>query len=165
MMMHFKKPLILFCILCLTVVSAFVIFNQTSAPNIIFTTITGQKMSMASLQNKAVLVSFWATDCTSCNKEMPDLLNIYKDYKSKGFEIIAVAMPYDPPAQLQNYVTQKRLPFPVVHDGYGDVTEAFGGIEVTPTAFLFGKQGKRLNHTIGILDFKKLRSTLDKELS
>jgi len=92
-------------------------------------------------------------------------VNVYKDYKSKGFEIIAVAMPYDPPAQLQNYVTQKHLPFPVVHDGYGDVTEAFGGIEATPTAFLFGKQGKRLNLTIGILDFKHLRSTLDKELS
>jgi thiol-disulfide isomerase/thioredoxin len=120
---------------------------------------------MASLQNKAVLVSFWATDCMSCIKEMPDLVNIYKDYKSKGFEIIAVAMPYEPPAQLQNYVTQKRLPFPVVQDGYGDVTQAFGGIDATPTAFLFGKQGKRLNVTIGTLDFKSLRLTLDKELS
>jgi peroxiredoxin len=165
MMMQFKKPIILFCILCFAAALAYVFFKQTSAPDITFTTITGQKMSMASLQNKAVLVSFWATDCTSCNKEMPDLVNIYNDYKSKGFEIIAVAMPYDPPAQLQNYVTQKHLPFPVVQDGYGDVTQAFGGIEATPTAFLFGKQGKRLNLTIGILDFKNLRRTLDKELS
>jgi peroxiredoxin len=165
MMMQFKKPIILFFILCFAVASAYVFLKQASAPNITFTTIRGQKMSMASLQNKVVLVSFWATDCTSCNKEMPEMVNVYKDYKSKGFEIIAVAMPYDPPAQLQNYVTQKRLPFPVVHDGYGDVTAAFGGIDATPTAFLFGKQGKRLNHTIGILDFKRLRNTLDKELS
>jgi peroxiredoxin len=162
---RFQKHLLLFCLLCLMAVMGYVLFKPSTAPNITFTTITGEKVRMASLQNKVVLVSFWATDCQSCNKEMPELVNTYKDYKSKGFEVIAVSMPYDPPAQLINYVTQKNLPFLVVHDSYGDVTKSFGDIEATPTAFLYGKHGKRLQQTIGILDFKNLRATLDKELS
>ena len=150
--------------LCLLAVLAFSLLNKPVAPEMTFTTIKGEKISLASLKGKVVLVSFWATDCRSCNKEMPDLVNTYNAYKAKGFEVIAVAMPYDPPAQVLNYVTQKNLPFPVMHDGFSEASQAFGGINATPTAFLFDKQGKRLDRTVGILDFAKLHVTLNKEL-
>ena len=58
----------------------------------------------------------------------------------------------------------KKLPFPVMHDGFSEATQAFGDINATPTAFLFDKNGQRLQRTIGILDFAKLRATLDREL-
>jgi len=151
-------------LLCLLAVLAFSLLNKPVAPEMTFTTIKGEKISLASLKGKVVLVSFWATDCRSCNKEMPDLVNTYNAYKAKGFEVIAVAMPYDPPAQVLNYVTQKNLPFPVMHDGFSEASQAFGGINATPTAFLFDKQGKRLDRTVGILDFAKLHVTLNKEL-
>jgi thiol-disulfide isomerase/thioredoxin len=138
--------------------------NKPTAPSVVFTTITGQKISMADLKGKVVLVNFWATDCPSCVKEMPDLINTYNDYKAKGFEVISVAMPYDPPAQVHNYATQKALPFPVMHDGFSEITQAFGGVKITPTAFIFDKQGKRLQHTIGMLDFASLRQLLESEL-
>ena len=159
-----KKFLLPLGLLCALVALAFGLLNQPAAPDVTFTTITGEKISMVSLKGKMVLVSFWATDCRSCIKEMPDLVNTYNAYHAKGFEVIAVAMPYDPPAQLQNYVTQKKLPFPVMHDGFSEVTRAFGGINATPTAFLFNKQGKRLYRKTGILDFENLRTTLNKEL-
>ncbi len=159
-----KKFLAPLGLLCLLAVLAFSLLHKPAAPEMTFTTIKGEKISMASLKGKVVLVSFWATDCRSCNKEMPELISTYNTYKSKGFEVIAVAMPYDPPAQLLNYVTQKALPFPVMHDGFSEASQTFGGINATPTAFLFNKQGERLDHTIGILDFEKLRATLDREL-
>jgi len=51
-----------------------------------------------------------------------------------------------------------------MHDGFGEVTQSFGGVNATPTAYLFDKQGKQLEKTTGILDFAKLRATLDKAL-
>ena len=75
-----------------------------------------------------------------------------------------MAMPYDPPAQVLNYVTQKALPFPVMHDGFGEIIKQFDGVNLTPTAYLFDKQGKRLQYTVGALDFEKLNQLLDKEL-
>jgi thiol-disulfide isomerase/thioredoxin len=139
--------------------------QKTHAPDIVFTTINNQKISMASLKGKVVLVNFWATDCPSCVQEMPHLVDIYKAYKADGFEVINIAMQYDPPAQVLNYVTQKALPFPVMHDGFGAMDKAFGGVNVTPTAFIFDKQGNRLLQTTGVLDFASLKQLLEIELA
>jgi peroxiredoxin len=146
---------------------AFLVFNLTKsqpAPDVTFTTILGKKISMVSLKGKVVLVNFWATDCSVCVSEMPDIVNTYNTYKDRGFEVIAIAMPYDPPAQLLNYVTQKGLPFPVMHDGFGQMILAFGGVPATPTAYIFDKQGRRIQYTTGRLDFASLHKLLDKEL-
>ena len=159
-----KKLIVPFAILALL---AFLVFNLSwnpQAPDVTFTTIQGKQISMANLKGKVVLVSFWSTDCSICVKEMPSLVNAYNAYKTKGFEVIAVAMPDDPPAQVLNYATQKALPFPVMHDGFSEITNKFGGINLTPTAYIFDKQGKRLQHTVGEMDFAKLNQLLDREL-
>lgn len=163
-MLKQKKIVIPFAILVLL---AFLIFNLTKsqlAPDVTFTTIQGKEISMASLKGKVVLVNFWATDCGVCVEEMPDLINTYNAYKAKGFEVIAIAMPYDPPAQVLNYATQKALPFPVMHDGFGKMIMRFGGVPATPTTYIFDKEGKHLQYTTGRLDFAKLNQLLDKEL-
>ena len=161
----FKKSLIAAVILLLLVFFAMLIHNRNTAPDVTFITIEGKKISMAALKSKVVLVNFWATDCQACIKEMPDLVSLYQQYHQKGLEIIAVAMPYDPPAQVLNYTTQKKLPFPVMHDGLADVTETFGDVDLTPTTFIYDKQGKLLQRTIGALDFIKLNLLLNAELS
>jgi thiol-disulfide isomerase/thioredoxin len=167
-MLKFNKfaapALILLSIVALLAFLWLNLVDNSPAPDVTFTTIEGKKISMASLKGKVVLVNFWATDCRSCVQEMPELVNIYKAYNAKGFEVIAVAMPYDPPAQVFNYVTQKALPFPVMHDGFAEMSQKFGGINATPTAFIFDKQGKRLQYTVGALDFAKLGQLLNKEL-
>ncbi len=160
-----KKLLIPIAILALLVFLGLSLSNKTQAPNITFTTIDGKKISMTDLKGKVVLINFWATDCPGCIKEMPHLIKTYNTYKPKGFEIISVAMPYDPPAQVLNYTKQKALPFPVMHDGFSEVTQAFGGVNLTPTAFIFDKKGHRLQRTIGELDFAKLHQLLNTELA
>ena len=148
----------------LLAVLVFEITNNKQAPNVTFTTLQGKKISMASLKGKVVLINFWATECRACVTEMPALASIYNEYKSKGFEVIAVAMPYDPPAQVLNYATQKKLPFPVMDDGLGDVVKQFDDVSVTPTTYIYNKQGKRIQYTVGALNFKQLRQLLDREL-
>lgn len=146
---------------------AFLVFNLTKsqpAPDVTFITIQGKEISMASLKGKVVLVNFWATDCGVCVSEMPELVDTYNAYKAKGFEVIAIAMPYDPPAQVLNYATQKALPFPVMHDGFGKMIMQFGGVPATPTAYIFNKQGKKIQYTTGRLDFASLNKLLDREL-
>lgn len=140
-------------------------YEKSKINNIVFTTIHGKEISMRSLRGKVILVSFWATDCKSCVKEMPDLIKTYQQYQPKGLEIIAIAMPYDPPAQVVNFVTQKDIPFPVMHDSYAEMSEKFGGVKLTPTAYIYNKEGKRIQRAIGALNFTKLHALLDKELS
>lgn len=152
-------------VISLLVFLGFQLSQKSAAPDVTFTTLEGEKISMRDLKGKVALVNFWATDCPGCIKEMPQLIETYHQYKNKGFEIIAVAMPYDPPAQVLNYTKMKNLPFPVMHDGLAEVTRSFGNVSLTPTAFIYDKNGKLLRHTIGELDFPALHALLNKELA
>ncbi len=163
--MILKKILIPLVVAGLIALLFFSLAQKPKAPEVTFTTIEGKKISMESLKGKVFLVNFWATDCPGCIKEIPNLVETYKAYQNRGFEIIAVAMPYDPPAQVLNYAKLKTLPFPVMHDGFSEITQAFGGINLTPTTYIFDKQGYRIQRTIGEIDFNNLKQLLNKELN
>lgn len=158
----YKKWLVPCIALVLFIGLAMSTLQKPTAPDVTFTTLAGKHISMQSLRGKTVLVNFWATDCPGCIKEMPDLIQTYQQYKNKDFEVIAIAMPYDPPAQVLNYSQQKALPFPVMHDGHGEMVKAFGDVNLTPTAFLFNPRGERIQKIIGELDFAQLHALLDK---
>jgi peroxiredoxin len=143
---------------------AFEYSKRLHAPVVTFVTLTGKSINMEDLKGKVVLVNFWATTCSTCVKEMPDLVKTYNAYKGKYFEMIAVAMDYDPPAQVLNFATQKALPFPVMHDGFNNVAKAFHHKGITPTTYVFDKTGNRILYKVGELDFANLRKLLDKEL-
>ncbi len=161
----FNKSLIAAVMLVLFIFLTMLMRSNGNAPDVTFTSIEGKKINMTDLKGKVVLVNFWATDCLACVKEMPALVKTYQQYQLKGLEIIAVAMPYDPPAQVLNYATQQKLPFPVMHDGFAEMTKKFGNVDLTPTTFIFDKQGKQLQRTIGTLDFVKLNQLLNYELA
>jgi peroxiredoxin len=142
----------------------YALIEKPHAPASTFTTLTGEKISLNELRGKVVLVNFWATSCPGCIKEMPGIIETYKQYKGKGFEIIAVAMPYDPPNYVLKFAQDRQLPFPVALDIKGEAVAAFGNVSLTPTSFLIGKDGTLLEKKIGELDFAKLKATLDKQL-
>jgi peroxiredoxin len=96
---------------------------------------------------------------------MPGMIETYKRYKDRGFEIVAVAMSYDPPDYVANFVQTRQLPFPVALDANGEHAKAFGDVQLTPTSFIIGKDGSILEQKLGELDFVKLNALLDKELS
>ena len=126
-----------------------------------FTTLDGKKIRPGELRGKLVLVNFWATSCGVCLQEMPDLIAIWRRYRSRGFEVIAVAMSYDEPEQIRAYMAKRSLPFPVVFDRDGALAREFEGVRATPTTFLIDRAGKRISKTVGIIDFEKLRAFLE----
>ena len=144
---------------------AYAMLSKPDAPAVTFVTLEGQPIQLDSLRGKVVLVNFWATSCPGCIKEMPGMIETYQQYKAKGFEIIAVAMSYDPPNHVVNFTQTRQLPFPVALDVKGELAQAFGDVRLTPTSFIIGKKGQILEQKLGELDFVKLRALLDKELS
>jgi thiol-disulfide isomerase/thioredoxin len=99
-----------------------------------------------------------------CIKEMPHLANFYRTHKPNGFQIIAVAMPYDPPNEVLELAKLLKLPFPVALDIKGEAGAAFGSIQGTPTSFLLDADGKLVKRYIGAIDLDKLEKEVDQLL-
>jgi len=137
---------------------------EHSAPAVTFTTLAGKPITPRELHGKVVLVNFWATTCVLCARELPELIATYRTYAARGFEIVAVAMPYDRPDWVADYARRRELPFTVALDYDGTINRAFGGIEATPTVFLLDKRGRIVRRTVGQPDFAELRSRIEREL-
>ncbi len=138
--------------------------DNTAATTSEFTTITGSKLALKDLRGKPVLVTFWATSCGSCMKEIPHLLDLYQRFHPKGFELIAVAMAYDPPNQVVAMAKDKSLPYPIVLDIQGEHANAFGGVWATPTTYLIGADGKISWDTVGQFNPDELADKIEQQL-
>ncbi|PKO63282.1 MAG: thioredoxin [Betaproteobacteria bacterium HGW-Betaproteobacteria-17] len=164
--MKFAKPaLIAVAVLAIAGAIFYALMDRPGAPAVTFTTLEGKPIVLDELRGKVVLVNFWATSCPGCIKEMPDMVESYKLYRDRGFEIIAVAMSYDPPNYVLNFVQTRQLPFPVALDVDGAHARAFGNVQLTPTSFIIGKDGRILEQKLGELDFVRLNALLKRELS
>lgn len=139
--------------------------SHKSAPDVTFTSITGEKVSMQSLRGKVVMVNFWATSCTTCVHEMPQMVQTYNKYKDRGLDFVAVAMSYDPPNYVLNYAQTRGLPFKVALDTQGDLAKQFGDVQLTPTTYVIDKNGKIIKRYVGEPSFAELHQLLDKALA
>jgi peroxiredoxin len=99
------------------------------------------------------LVNFWATSCTTCVAEMPQVIATYNQFKAQGFDTVAVAMSYDPPSYVVNYAQTRALPFKVAIDNTGAVAKAWGDVKLTPTTYLVNKRGDIVKRYVGTPDF------------
>jgi thiol-disulfide isomerase/thioredoxin len=138
-------------------------YRHARAPDITFSIIDGRHIRLEALRGRPVLVRFWATSCPTCRKEMPLLAALYHDLHGQGLELIAVAMPYDPPNRVLEMSQEKQFPYPVALDVMGKTMTAFGDISLTPTTLLIAPDGRIVRKQIGEMDFDKLRRQI-KEL-
>ena len=146
--------------------AAFAVLNaRPAAPQVTFVSLQGEKITTESLRGKVVLVNFWATDCVTCVKEMPEITATYNKYRSRGFETVAVAMRHDPPNYVLNYAEKNKLPFTVALDPVGELAKAFGEVKLTPTTFVIDRQGKVVTRILGEPDFVRLHELIERRLA
>ena len=163
--MKFAKPLLVVVALAIVGALAYTLLQKPAAPAVTFTTLEGKPIALEGLRGKVVLVNFWATSCPGCIKEMPGMIEAYKQYKNKGFEIVAVAMSYDPPNYVLNFVQTRQLSFPVALDVDGAHARAFGNVQLTPTTYIVNKRGEIVKSYVGAPDFPALHQLIEKLLA
>lgn len=145
--------------------SWFFLTPRPEAPQVTFETLQEQSITMASLRGKVVLVKFWATSCVTCVQQMPDTTELYTDLKSKGLEVVGVAMEYDPIEFVKKFVQVRELPFVIAPDKSGEVAKAFGDVKLTPIAFLIDRDGRIVKRYLGVYDKLEMRKTVEKALA
>lgn len=135
------------------------------APDVNYVLLDGSAASSQQWSGKVMLVNFWATSCATCVKEMPDIVATHQKFKARGFDTLAVAMSYDPPAFVARFAETRKLPFGVAIDNTGAVANAFGPVQMTPTTFLINKRGEIVKRYVGEPDFDALHGLIEKLLA
>ncbi|MES2978955.1 MAG: TlpA disulfide reductase family protein [Pseudomonadota bacterium] len=136
-----------------------------AAPESTFVLLDGSKKTTADLKGRVTLVNFWATSCVTCVAEMPKMVSTFNKYQGKGYDMLAVAMSYDPPAYVVNYAETRKLPFKVAIDNTGAVAKAWGEVTLTPTTYLVNKRGEIVKQYVGEPDFAALHQLIEKLLA
>lgn len=135
------------------------------APQTSFVLLDGSTRSTSDFRGKVVLVNFWATTCTSCVAEMPQLVATFEKYRERGYDTVAVAMSYDPPSYVVRFTESRKLPFKVAIDNTGAVANAWGDVRLTPTTYLVNKRGEIVKRYVGEPDFADLHRLIEELLA
>lgn len=147
-------------LLLLTVAGTLTLISRglSTAPDVTFKYIDdGRQVNLKHLGNRPVLVTFWATSCPGCMKEIPHLIDLYNGLSAQGLEIVGVAMAYDPPDRVLAMTRHRNIPYPITLDLDGSIARAFDDVTLTPTTFLIAPGGRIIAHIVGELNMKKLR--------
>jgi peroxiredoxin len=94
----------------------------------------GKSVPFASVRGeKATVVVFLSFDCPNSNGYTPTLLDLHKDFASKGVKLVAISETDLKADELKAKVTEYKLPFPVFADPGQSVADAFKA-KITPEA-------------------------------
>jgi len=152
-------------LLCASLCGLLLACTSQTAPESHFVLLDGSQTSTSQLRGKVTLINFWATSCTICVAEMPQITSTYSQFRTRGFETVAVAMRYDPPSYVVNFAQSRQLPFKVAIDNTGAVAKAWGDVQLTPTTYLVDQQGLVVKKYVGTPDFKELHQLIEKLLT
>ncbi len=148
--------------LCIVALSWLVYSHSASSisADLEFQLIDGRRLQLPDLENRPVLVTFWATTCAVCVKKTPELVQLYRDLNPRGVEMIAVAMAYDPPNRILDFSRLNNIPYPISLDLDGDIARAFNDVSLTPSTFLLDQDGRIIFSRTGDIDVENLRSRI-----
>lgn len=136
-----------------------------AAPASTMVLLDGKPFTTQQMLGKVTLVNFWATSCTTCVAEMPEIIATYNKFAPQGYDTVAVAMSYDPPAYVVNFAQSRNLPFKVAIDNTGAVAKAWGDVKLTPTTYIVNKRGEIVKRYVGTPDFSALHTLIGQLLA
>ncbi len=109
----------------------------------IFKDINGKPIDLSAYKGKVLLMDFWATWCGPCMGELPNVLEAYKKYHKKGFEILGISFDSDR-SQFEKVIKERGMTWRHYFDGkgWGNEIGAIYNIHAIPHTILVGKDGK-----------------------
>jgi cytochrome c biogenesis protein CcmG/thiol:disulfide interchange protein DsbE len=109
------------------------------APDLRLQTLSGETVSLPDLRGQVVILNFWATWCPPCRSEMPAIEEIHRAYRDQGLAVVAINVQQSE-GQIQAFVEEMGLTFPVLPDSYGSVSKRYL-IKSLPTTFIIERTG------------------------
>ena len=126
--------------------------GSSETPPLNLTNLNEKLTDISSYKGKVVLVNFWASWCPPCVHEMPSMQKLEDQFKSKGFNIVAVNMA-EKRRVIKKFIAEKvKVTFQILLDSNGVALKKWK-VYAFPTSYLLGKKGKIRYAVYGAIDW------------
>jgi peroxiredoxin len=122
--------------------------ERKEAPDFTLKDISGKEVRLSDFRGKVVILDFWATWCPPCRMEIPHFIDLYREYRDDGLEIVGVALDRNGIQAVVPFVQKNGIPY-VSLIGNAEVTQLYGGIKNIPTTFVLDRQGRIVSKHVG----------------
>jgi thiol-disulfide isomerase/thioredoxin len=128
--------------------------KTTSDPPLI--DLAGYQQLLAKYRGKPLVVNFWATWCEPCRDEYPMMVDLAKQFKSQGVEVVGVDMDDESDMNLvRRFIARMQPPFPNYRQKPGiDLDRFYGGVNpqwkgTMPQTMFYGRDGSVVGFFLG----------------
>ncbi|MGC2047173.1 MAG: TlpA disulfide reductase family protein [Gallionella sp.] len=125
-----------------------VCISVSHAADFVLEDIQGKTHRLADYRGKWVLVNFWATWCSPCLSEIPELSSLHSVHKDKDLQVIGIALQSESRKEVADFAREHKISYPVV---LGDFRTArqIGTVDVLPSSFLYNPNGELVSYQAG----------------
>lgn len=123
-----------------------------------FPGLDGADLDASRLRGRPLLVNFWATWCPPCVKELPDINQFYGEAKSKGWQVLGLAV--DQAEPVRAFLQKTPLDFPIAlagPEGLALVRELGNPAGGLPFSVTFDVAGEIRWRRLGVSRLEELR--------
>ena len=148
-----KKALL--TLLIITVFTSLVFAQNKTLPNIEVKTLDGSKFNITKIENEGspMVISFWATWCKPCKKELNNIAEVYEDWQEEtGVKLIAVSIDDTRSmSKVAPYVNSSAWEYEIYLDPNGDLKRAMG-VSTVPHTFVLNNKNEIVWQHRGYID-------------
>ena len=124
--------------------------------------IHGQTQSLEQYRGKWVIVNYWATWCTSCLKELPDLISFHDSNKNKDAVVVGVNFEDIGMEELNDFVKEKSIPYTVLSSKPAASTP-LGPVPALPTTYIINPEGQVVAGDVSLITQQDLEDFIARE--
>ncbi|HSP62512.1 MAG TPA: TlpA disulfide reductase family protein [Pyrinomonadaceae bacterium] len=118
-------------------------------------TLDGESLKLADFADKVLIVNIWATWCGPCRQEMPELVKMNNEYKSRGLVVLGLATTYNEhndQAHVKDFIRAQNINYRIVWDDgtmAAPLVQLVQGQSVIPQSFVISRDGHIVRHFQG----------------
>jgi peroxiredoxin len=137
--------------------------DRKPAPDFALKDADGKVVHLSDYRGKVVLLDFWATWCGPCKIEIPWFMDMQRQDKDRGFEVLGVAMDDEGWEAVKPFVSKIGVNYRIVI-GNDTTAQLYGGVDALPTTFLIDRTGRIAAVHIGLTSKKDFEDGVEQLL-